>query len=274
MLSANLLKEARQRTGLTQAELGRKTGRTQSAIARWERGEVKPSLDTLRELVGACNLSLSLDLLAPDDSYIWDIRQQLELEPEDRFRVMVETADNLWRTEWSIKSSGKLKRHRFDPLPVLSALDELNVDYVLIGSIAGSLRGSPLIPTDRRLVLVPSDDASNRSAIQKTLMQFKARSVKSNDAYSRFDPSDLWHIDLLSLTVEIKYKPVGTMGYSDLQRGAEFLEVQAGLMVLTASTLDLLRISRAAIRPLERSMVPALSTLLELESNRSKELAT
>lgn len=272
MLSANLLKEARKRAGLSQTELGRRSGRTQSAIARWERGEVKPSLETLRELVGACNLYLGFDLFTPDDSYVWDIKQQLELKPEDRFLGMIETANNIWRTERSLKYSDKPERHRFDPLPVLNALDELKVDYVLIGSLAGSLRGSPLIPTDRKLVLVPDDDESNRSAIQEAINRFKAQVVKNDDAYSHIDPSDLWTIDLLSLTTEIKYKPVGTMGYSDLKKGAELFEVQAGLKVLTASTLDLLRISRAAVRPLEHSMVPALSTLLELEVDRSGKL--
>ena len=57
MGSADLLRTARLRAGLTQDELGRAVGRPQSAIARWEGGRVQPSLETLRELIRACRLS-------------------------------------------------------------------------------------------------------------------------------------------------------------------------------------------------------------------------
>ena len=43
MLSADLIREARLRAGITQAELGRRIGRSQSQVARWERGAVTPS---------------------------------------------------------------------------------------------------------------------------------------------------------------------------------------------------------------------------------------
>ena len=84
MLSADLLREARLRTGLTQAELGRRVGRPQSAIARWERGAVKPSLETLRELIRACGLELTFRLANYDDSYVADIEEYLDLTPDQR----------------------------------------------------------------------------------------------------------------------------------------------------------------------------------------------
>jgi transcriptional regulator with XRE-family HTH domain len=84
VISADLLREARLRTGLTQADLGRRVGRAQSQIARWERGDVKPSLETLRELIRACGLELTLGLANYDDSYVLDIDELLELTPDDR----------------------------------------------------------------------------------------------------------------------------------------------------------------------------------------------
>jgi len=86
MLSADLLREARLRVGLTQAELGRRVGRTQSQIARWERGDVKPSLETLRQLVRACGLELTVGLANYDDSYLYFIDRRLRLDPEGRVR--------------------------------------------------------------------------------------------------------------------------------------------------------------------------------------------
>lgn len=84
MVSADLLREARLRAGLTQAELGRRVRRPQSQIGRWERGEVKPSLETLRELIRACGLELTFGLANYDDSYDEWILKALALEPVER----------------------------------------------------------------------------------------------------------------------------------------------------------------------------------------------
>lgn len=96
MISADLLHEARLRAGLTQAELGRRVNRTQSQIARWERGDVKPSLETLRELIRACGLELTFGLANYDDSYDEWILKALELTPEERLSRAVHAA-GVWR---------------------------------------------------------------------------------------------------------------------------------------------------------------------------------
>ena len=51
MRSADLIREARLRAGLTQYELAERSGRDRSVIARWEQGGVAPSVETLVELV-------------------------------------------------------------------------------------------------------------------------------------------------------------------------------------------------------------------------------
>jgi transcriptional regulator with XRE-family HTH domain len=93
VISADLLREARLRAGLTQGELGRRAGKPQSQIGRWERGEVKPSLETLRELIRACGLELSFRLANYDDSYVADIEQYLELTPEERIDYALRRAE-------------------------------------------------------------------------------------------------------------------------------------------------------------------------------------
>ena len=92
MISADLLHEARLRAGLTQAELGRRVKRSQSQIARWERGDVKPSLETLRELIRACGLELTFGLATYDDSYDEWILRALEDQPADRLASAVHAA--------------------------------------------------------------------------------------------------------------------------------------------------------------------------------------
>jgi transcriptional regulator with XRE-family HTH domain len=93
MLSADLIREARLRAGLSQAELGRRVGRPQSSIARWERGAVTPSFETLRELVRACGLELTFRLANYDDSYVLDIEELLDLTPGERLEHAVRRED-------------------------------------------------------------------------------------------------------------------------------------------------------------------------------------
>lgn len=93
MTSADLLREARLRAALTQAELGRRAGKPQSAIGRWERGEVKPSLETLRQLIRACGLELTFRLATYDDSYVADIEELLDLAPEQRIEHALRRAE-------------------------------------------------------------------------------------------------------------------------------------------------------------------------------------
>jgi transcriptional regulator with XRE-family HTH domain len=93
MVSADLLREARLRAGLTQAELGRRVGKPASVISRWERGAVQPSLETLRALIRACGLELTFRLANYDDSYVEFIERYLELTPTERVRSAVERAE-------------------------------------------------------------------------------------------------------------------------------------------------------------------------------------
>lgn len=61
----DLLREARSRSGLTQVELARRAGLTQSVISDYERGRREPSLSMLSRLVAASGLDLTVDLVEP-----------------------------------------------------------------------------------------------------------------------------------------------------------------------------------------------------------------
>jgi transcriptional regulator with XRE-family HTH domain len=104
-LSADLLREARLRAGLSQAELARRTGRAQSGIARWERGTVEPRLGTLVELVRACGLELTFGLAEYDDSYLPQIDRMLALAPAARIAYGTQAAARLRELRSSIEEA-------------------------------------------------------------------------------------------------------------------------------------------------------------------------
>jgi transcriptional regulator with XRE-family HTH domain len=84
MWSADLIREARLRAGITQYELADRTGRDRSVIARWEQGAVAPSIETLVELVRACGFDLPLELVPRDPSGEERLRKNALLSPERR----------------------------------------------------------------------------------------------------------------------------------------------------------------------------------------------
>ncbi|HUG75792.1 MAG TPA: helix-turn-helix transcriptional regulator [Acidimicrobiia bacterium] len=84
MASGLLLREARRRAGLTQAELGERAGKAASAIGRWERGEVDASLETLIELVRAAGFDLTVGVTVADDHDLALIRRCLARTPAQR----------------------------------------------------------------------------------------------------------------------------------------------------------------------------------------------
>jgi transcriptional regulator with XRE-family HTH domain len=82
--SADLIREARLRAGLTQYELAERSGRDRSVIARWEQGAVAPSIETLVELVRACGFDLPLELVPRDPAGAERLRKNALLSPERR----------------------------------------------------------------------------------------------------------------------------------------------------------------------------------------------
>lgn len=79
-----LIREARRRAGITQAELAKRVATSQSAIARYERARAMPDLDTLYRIVEACGFELRLELGVPDPQREAAARSALERTPEER----------------------------------------------------------------------------------------------------------------------------------------------------------------------------------------------
>ena len=91
MITGHLIRQARRRSGLTQADLATRLATTQSAVARWEAGGATPSLETLRHIIEACGFELRYGITEPGGSE-WSLAQRnLALTHEQRLDQLVRT---------------------------------------------------------------------------------------------------------------------------------------------------------------------------------------
>ena len=89
--AASILRNARQRAGLSQRELASRAGTAQSVVARIELGQTSPTWDTLARLVSAAGFDLDVDItLAPVEGshMLADVPRILSLSPENRLREL------------------------------------------------------------------------------------------------------------------------------------------------------------------------------------------
>jgi hypothetical protein len=80
-----LVKEARRRAGLSQADLAARLGAPQSTVARWESARIAPSFDNVVRAIRACDLDLTLQLAPRDEELEALLDEHLKLTPAERF---------------------------------------------------------------------------------------------------------------------------------------------------------------------------------------------
>ena len=85
--TAELLRQARERAGLSQRQLAQRAGTAQSVIARIERGLTSPTWDTLERLLEAAGFELAAQVeprVVVGSHMLDDVRRILQLTPEQR----------------------------------------------------------------------------------------------------------------------------------------------------------------------------------------------
>lgn len=92
-----LIKEARRRVGLTQLQLARRMGTGQSVIARWERGERSPTMETILRVAEICGLELQTSLVEREPTGIdrAGLARLRSLSPTERLKLAATEARNL-----------------------------------------------------------------------------------------------------------------------------------------------------------------------------------
>jgi transcriptional regulator with XRE-family HTH domain len=91
MTSGELMRTARKRAGLSQAELADRLQMPRSQIARWEGDTVEPGLATTRRVLRACGFDLSLALIdyEPDEERESRLLRLQRLTPQERLQQML-----------------------------------------------------------------------------------------------------------------------------------------------------------------------------------------
>jgi transcriptional regulator with XRE-family HTH domain len=211
MTGGDMILMARRRAQLTQRELASRLGCRQATIARWERSDRQPGFKDVQDVVGACGLRLDAHLLSEDRSWWPQIVTQLGRRPVERLH--------------QLSPPGVF----VDIVAVLTALAEAHAPMIVIGEVAGALHGWPLVLSGNAVEVCARGDAVG------TVLE----SVGASDA-------DAGTYELPSGgRLLITDRPDGTMGYADLARGSESVEVDER-EVQVAGLLDLLRIADAS----------------------------
>jgi transcriptional regulator with XRE-family HTH domain len=86
-----IIREARTRARLSQADLAVRVGRDRAQIARWESNAVQPAFETLLELVAACGFELDF-LLRPREPDVGEdarLGRSVVRSPQERVRRML-----------------------------------------------------------------------------------------------------------------------------------------------------------------------------------------
>ena len=153
-IGGDLIREARRRAGLTQAELADRARTSQPGIARWESGRTAVSLDDVLRLVRMCGLDLELVLLPRDDSDMAQAARLVDLTGQER----MDRHARLLRQLNAVREPAGAEME-LDLARLLEVLERHEVAYVLIGGLAAVYHGSPFPTKDADIT--PRADRSN-----------------------------------------------------------------------------------------------------------------
>jgi transcriptional regulator with XRE-family HTH domain len=86
-----IIRDARMRANLSQADLGARVGRDRAQIARWESDAVQPAFETLVEVVEACGYELDFVLRPLESASGMDapMVKNLTRSPQERVRKLL-----------------------------------------------------------------------------------------------------------------------------------------------------------------------------------------
>lgn len=264
---AEVLREARRRRGVSQAQLAIRAGTRQSAISRIESGRVSPTFETLHSLLDLLGENLTIGFDRPDTGIDLSLNERnLRLSPSDRLRQGLGFAEMVRRNRGGENPSAAARAYMaktelgdgLDLHPLLGALIRNGVDFVVVGGVAAWVQGSSYPTYD--LDVAYARDRGNLERLAPALRQLKVR--------WRGGPPDLpIEIDAgmlhngANFTFETPFGRFDILGdlsgvhsYAELRREAR-IEFYDGLEIRVASLDHLIAMKRSANRVKDRLMI-------------------
>lgn len=144
----------------------------------------------------------------------------------------------------------------FDPRAVLLALDEHQVDYVVIGAIARIVHGSGEITNG--IDICPSTRPGNLRRVDDALRSIGGAHAEGNA------PGPVRFVTPVG-PVNVVVQPAGTQGFDDLRRHADRLDLGERLRPRVASVPDLIRSLEALTRDDRDALVSRLRLAQEID---------
>jgi hypothetical protein len=157
----------------------------------------------------------------------------------------------------------------FDPDRLLATLVDQEVRFVVIGGLAGNLRGTPVVTHDLDVCYARRDDDLVRMAAALKVVHARLRVAREEDeVVFPLDERSLRLGDSFTLKTDfgpfdILGTPSGTKGYEDLAAGATTFDLGEHTLVLVASVDDLIRMKRASARTKDIAQLAHLEALRE-----------
>jgi len=163
---------------------------------------------------------------------------------------------------------------RFDAAALVQTLQRHEVDFVIIGGVAGQLWGSPTITQDLDICYAREKTNLEHLAAALRELNAKLRGVKE-DVPFQLDARTLFNGDSFTFTTDFGAldclaTPSGTSGYNDLKQAAETMPVGGGLKVRVCSIDDLIRMKRAAGRTKDLRALEELGALRDERGRRRR----
>lgn len=164
------------------------------------------------------------------------------------------------------------RKHRFDPLEILGALEQSYVSYVLIGGLAQVLRGADLLTTG--VDICPSFVKNNLDRLSGAITELGVAGADGRPV--ALDEEALTREPVLEVftgagDLRVIPSPAGVPnGYVDLRRAASREDLGKGVRPVVASAGDLAAMAAALGREQDLERVPALRRIVELEADRHR----
>lgn len=162
----------------------------------------------------------------------------------------------------------------FDPTLAMRVLNHHQVEYVLVGGLAGELLGAPLGTNDIDICYrrTPENMARLAAALRELNAKLRVPGVEEDLPFI-LDGKTLAAGDSFTFVtdagdVDVLGTPSGTAGFRDLDAGATAYDLGDDLVVRIVGLDDLIRMKEAAGRPKDLSHLHVLSEL-KRERNRS-----